>query len=1128
MVTGAVLLMLATVVGGAPSITFPINSQVPPVARVAKPFNFVFSSFTFTSTTASMDYTLRASPKWLQLDSASRTLSGTPEPGDEGAVVVTLTATDSTGSTDLASTLIVSAAPAPSLGSSVAEQLPSFGTTLNSTTLALYPSAPFSFGFKSDTFLNTNGDTVFYAVSAGNSPLPSWIHFNSASLTFSGTTQPSSSPSAPPDYFGIQLTASDVVGFAGATTAFTIVVGLHELLFIKSQQTINFTEGRNLDFTDLRSQLQLDGKTISDQDLRQATADVPAWLKFDNETLGISGTPPQKTTSLTISVEVVDVYGDIANTTVLLQSTSTLFSGKFGNLNATMGHDFSYVINQSLLTDRDVQISVDLGKTSSWLRYDPQTLTIHGHVPKDITPQDFELNVTASKGATTDSQTILLTVRSSEVPVTPHASSSLSSTIDATSSPSSTSASAPRSTALGLSNDGSLSKGAIAAAVLLPCLTIIGAILLSFYFLRRRRRVAGVKKSTNRPLLAQDNPEPDPEMAELRGNQHARVPSVPRINWKPSTSRRSSHIRLPGESIDEESEIHELSAPKDSVIDRHSKYLKDTEINPHRPESRAEFAIAHDESATTRRNTLHNPRKRPTSRHLSAALTDMSQSRRNSRRTNRDSAMTFKSTSQKRMSGLGHGKSASRPTSRGSLAMRTSVGGHGKGDFGPANHGLVRRSIWSPRSTWTASESGSSNYQESESTMHQTDSFPQPPRPGTTARPGIRTVTEQDQTPTRSRSQKRLSACTARQSYLDNRARARHSTNPFLSAGSSSTRTLSHRTRHPLPPASLGATTTTSRSASFHPSEHTIRHSTTISREATHRTQRSYSKSSSLDAPLRPPSRKMSSPSPRKSIGARVAARLGQSRSPVRRGQSPSKASVTGSSRFESAASSRLDLGSGGGEDGEAGQWVGKSQGKGKAKDREKEEWRHAGHLNPLAANTANPGDGEISERVAVASVSDAPGPARTKRTADGEERLLRLSLFFAPPGESAADDPVMRNFRRTLQRAWGVEGDDVGNGDGDGDGGVFGEGEVDGEGRARFVEENKGKRPTSVEVAVGGQSRNKSLRGNLGNVGNMGQVGDGRDEGDERDGGDEGNEGNEWSEAHEGHEGDERIRAFL
>lgn len=1098
MVTAAVLLMLATVVGGVPSITFPINSQVPPVARVAKPFNFVFSSFTFTSTTASMEYTLQNPPKWLQLDSASRTLSGTPGSGDVGALIVTLTATDSTGSTDLASTLIVSASPGPSLGSSASEQLPSFGTTLNSTTLALHPSAPFAFAFKANTFLNTDGDTAFYAVSAGNTPLPSWIHFDPASLTFSGNTPPSSSPSAPPDYFGIQLTASDVVGFAGATTSFTIAVGLHELLFTQRQQTVNFTEGRNLDFTDLKSQLQLDGKIIADQDLRQATADVPAWLKFDNKTLGIYGTPPQGTTSLTISVEVVDVYGDIANTTVFLQSTSNLFGGRVGNLNATIGHDFNYTFSQSLLTDRNTYISVDLGKASSWLSYDPQTLTIHGHVPKDITPQVFELNVTASKDGMTDSQTVLLAVGSSEIPIIPDVSSSISSTTAATSSPSSSSVSAPQSTGLG---NGDLSKGSIAAAVLIPCLTIIGAMLLSLYLLRRRRRVTEIRKSNIRPLLAQDNPEPDPEMAEVRESRHVRATSPPRINWKPSTSKRSSHIRLPGETIEEESGIHELSAPQDSVIDRHSQYMKDMKISSHRPGSSVEFTIALDDSATTRRDTIHNPRKRPTSRHLSAALTDMSQSRRNSRRTNRDSAMSFKSTSKKRMSGIGHGKSASGPTSRGSLTIRTSVGGHGKGDFGPLHHGIVRRSIWNPRSTWTPSESSSSNYQESESTIPKTDSFPQPPRPcttySTTTRPGIRTVTEQDQTPTptptRTRSQNRLSACTAHQSYLDSRARARHSTNPFLSAGSSSsTRALSQsyrsHSRHPLSPTSPGGTTT-SRSGSFHPSfsdHHKHTSSISISRDPTRRTLRSYSKSSSLDAPLRPPSRSRSRKfsSPRKSIGARVVARLAQSRSPVRRALSPSKASVTGSSRFESAASLRLDLGDAG-EDRDVGllgmgMGRGKAKAKGKGKDgerereREREEWRHTGHLNPLAANTANPGDedGNPSERVIVAS-SDAPAPSRTTRTADGEERSLRLS-----------------HFRRTLQRAWGLEDNDVGDGedDGEGDGGVFGGG--DGAGRARFVEEKKGKRPTSVEVGAGGQGRNKSLRGNMGNVAFVGYEG--------------------------------------
>lgn len=219
----------------------------------------------------------------------------------------------------------------------------------------------------------------------------------------------------------------------------------------------------------------------------------------------------------------------------------------------------------------------------------------------------------------------------------------------------------------------------------------------------------------------------------------------------------------------------------------------------------------------------------------------------------------------------------------------------------------------------------------------------------------------------------------------------------------------------------------------------------------------------------------------------------------MRRGQSPSKASVTGSSRFESAASSRWDLGEGAEEE-EA-----PSVAREKGKEREREEWRHASYPNPLAANTANAG--ETSERV---------GASRSTRTAAGEEKMLRLSQFFAPPAESAAEDPVLGNFRRRLERAWEGEGDDVGGGGGGGgESGVFGDG--DGEGRARFVgNENQGKRPTSVEVSAGGQMRNKSLRGNLGTVGSAGDVVHVGREGAE---GAEGTEGDERGENNEGNE---------
>jgi hypothetical protein len=78
------ILILATSVGAAPGITFPINSQVPPVAQVVKPFSFVFSSFTFTSNTPSINYIQKIRHNGCSWTVASRTLSGTPGSGDVG------------------------------------------------------------------------------------------------------------------------------------------------------------------------------------------------------------------------------------------------------------------------------------------------------------------------------------------------------------------------------------------------------------------------------------------------------------------------------------------------------------------------------------------------------------------------------------------------------------------------------------------------------------------------------------------------------------------------------------------------------------------------------------------------------------------------------------------------------------------------------------------------------------------------------------------------------------------------------------------------------------------------------------------------------------------------------------
>src|SRR5271170_7854826 len=94
-------------IGAQPTIQFPINSQVPPVARPSQAFAFTFAESTFASNAGTLTYILEAQPAWLQLDNLSRTFSGTPASDDVGIATFQLTASDSQGFVDLPVTLVV-------------------------------------------------------------------------------------------------------------------------------------------------------------------------------------------------------------------------------------------------------------------------------------------------------------------------------------------------------------------------------------------------------------------------------------------------------------------------------------------------------------------------------------------------------------------------------------------------------------------------------------------------------------------------------------------------------------------------------------------------------------------------------------------------------------------------------------------------------------------------------------------------------------------------------------------------------------------------------------------------------------------------------------------------------------
>ncbi|MCJ1315116.1 hypothetical protein MMC15_000432 [Xylographa vitiligo] len=542
---GTLGLLLAGRVSATPAIAFPINSQVPPVARVLEPYQFIFSASTFISSSSSIQYTLSNGPDWLQLDSSARRFSGTPGKNDVGSVNFSLEATDAAGSLTMPVTFIVASEPGPVLGIPVSQQLPAFGTFSEPNSLLLYPSSSVMLSFTADTFMNTNDNTVYYAICANNTPLPSWLTFDASNLQLTGTTPSFTSPTELPQTFGIQLTASDVIGFSGAIASIQLVVTSHELTFGVATVKIDTSPGKSVNFSGIQSSLRLDSQPIQSYQLDEIIADPPVWLAFDPQSLAFSGMPPEDVSPQNFSVSAVDIYGDIANTTILVSvaGTSDLFKGTIGMVSATIGSFFSYKLNENLFSAPGLKISVTLGNASQWLSFDENTLELSGQVPNNLKAQNDQLVLTASDGFQTQTQNFTVSL------VLGSRSASGSATMIMT--PGATTVSSlPTQTIVNMIPAKPISESTIAAAVVVPIIVLCGALLL-LCWMRNRRRKNGqgyyldvARRQVSRPYLQRPEEPLEPCQEILFG--HKRISSnAPQIG----DVKRASRFLAPYEGM---------------------------------------------------------------------------------------------------------------------------------------------------------------------------------------------------------------------------------------------------------------------------------------------------------------------------------------------------------------------------------------------------------------------------------------------------------------------------------------------------------------------------------------------------------------------------------------------------
>ncbi|MCJ1255613.1 hypothetical protein MMC24_003430 [Lignoscripta atroalba] len=944
------LLGFSGTIRAAPTFTFPINSQVPPVARVLKAFNFTFSSTTCTTDSPPIQYRLSDAPAWLQLDNFSRTLSGAPGIRDTGPVTFDLIATDATGSASVPVTLIVSADAGPGLGTPVVDQLPSFGTFSSPNSLLLYPSNPLSIFLASSTFTNTNENTIYYALCANNTPLPSWIHFDAASLSFSGTTPGFTSPVELPQSFDLQLTASDVVGFSGAVTTFQLTIGLHKFAFSNGTQIINIHPGSPFSFEGLQKDLTLDGKHIgTTAGLKEVLAETPEWISIDAKTLVLSGTPPASVTSQSFQVTATDIYGDTAKTTIYIEvnETSKLLQRTIGILNVSIGSDFKYTFDQSLFAMPDLDIDLDLGNASFWLMFDATTLTLSGHVPIDLQPQEEHLKITATQGFQSQSQNF--TIRLLEGIET--GGSIQSSSTGGSPRDSTTSAVQPttQSNPSGADSGGGLHRSLVAAAIVIPLIALLGALLLLCWY-RRRKRLrrsnleppGSSKRQISRPILQESTPQP--EMLQRSEYGHTRIRSdPPKIDvpnlWTPDTPRRHSRSRSSWKFITQPAQASKRASRQNLV--RQYPSLMSTTI---RPESGTlpDFSIVDEEMALLRGpEESYFPKKRQTLSKRLSGLVSVSPSRYLSGHANRHSVMSFTAHSNifsHRVGGIGHGsgmlhnsppKRYSRQGAHYSDMSLFSGLGHGKRSFrgqnsGPLGFGRVGKSWRNTRSdSWTTTDRTNTSTTTSRSLTRSIDpqnlnstlgSFPRPPTGNTLGqsqhihenafrreRATIRTVPS----PTRHES-------LTLQAFHKKRARYRQRQSPFLTAGPSS-RKSSHSgwTRSIMSPAPLFSAQKEDEANGHCGDEEDEEEDdddndndnskSTPAQRKFRAPQRSYSASSSLHPGSLPPP--LHSPKRRK-YGGHVSNVLSISRfhSSISGSISRSRSSISSSRRFESAA----------------------------------------------------------------------------------------------------------------------------------------------------------------------------------------------------------------------------------
>ncbi|MES2017800.1 MAG: putative Ig domain-containing protein [Pseudomonadota bacterium] len=212
-------------------------------------------------------------PAWLSFDAQTGTMSGTPGYADSGLLQLRMTATDKLGLSAAGDFKLVvhNVDPGPELRQAVANQ--------NATEASL-----FSVTIPAGTFADPDGGAVWYKLAlAGDTPLPAWLTFDSASMTLSGTPG-----DADTGALQLRLTAIDSSGQAAFTEYTLNIANINQApVLVQAPASQSVVDGVPFSYV-------LPANMFSDADAGDsgvlAIEGLPSWLSFNAQTRTLSGT----------------------------------------------------------------------------------------------------------------------------------------------------------------------------------------------------------------------------------------------------------------------------------------------------------------------------------------------------------------------------------------------------------------------------------------------------------------------------------------------------------------------------------------------------------------------------------------------------------------------------------------------------------------------------------------------------------------------------------------------------------------------------------------------------------------------------------------------------------------------